>query len=55
MAREFAMQFPQQAFTVGQEIVFKFGDKKPLLLVPKDIEGWFLFCFFLILFLFCKY
>jgi len=39
MAREFSMQFPQQAFSVGQELAFRFGDKKSLLLVVKSIEG----------------
>ncbi|CAG2173960.1 unnamed protein product, partial [Oppiella nova] len=53
MAREFSMQFPRQAFTVGQtylkfyfyyypntdiQYVFKFIDKKLLKLVVKDME-----------------
>lgn len=33
------MQFPQQAFTVGQELVFNFMDKKILTVVVKDLEG----------------
>lgn len=37
MAAEFLMQFPSQAFTVGQEVVFHFGDKKMLLLSVVDI------------------
>uniref|UniRef100_A0A915JQC9 Vesicle-fusing ATPase n=1 Tax=Romanomermis culicivorax TaxID=13658 RepID=A0A915JQC9_ROMCU len=38
MAREFLMQYPQQAFTSGQEFVFKF-DNKLLRAVVKDIEA----------------
>ncbi|CAG2112972.1 unnamed protein product [Medioppia subpectinata] len=38
MAREFLMQFPRQAFTVGQEYVFKFLDKKLLRLGIKEME-----------------
>lgn len=42
MALEFVMQFPQQAFTVGQELVFSFTDKKYLSVIVKDLEGAFL-------------
>ncbi|XP_077997799.1 vesicle-fusing ATPase-like [Glandiceps talaboti] len=38
MAAEFVMQFPGQAFTVGQQLVFSFTDKKLLGLVIKDME-----------------
>jgi len=39
MAREFSMQFPKQAFTVGQQAVFNFQDKKLLQIVVKDNEA----------------
>ncbi len=39
MAMEFLMQFPKQAFTVGQQLVFSFQDKKLLSLVVKELEG----------------
>ncbi|CAH1788773.1 unnamed protein product, partial [Owenia fusiformis] len=38
MAAEFLMQFPQQAFTVRQQLVFSFQDKKMLGLVVKELE-----------------
>jgi len=39
MAKEFSMQFPKQAFTVGQQCVFNFMDKKLLHVVVKDCEA----------------
>ena len=39
MAREFSMQFPNQAFTVGQQCVFSFKDKKLLLFVVKQCDA----------------
>ena len=39
MALEFVNQFPQQAFTVGQELVFSFMDKKVLTVVVRELEG----------------
>jgi len=39
MAKEFSMQFPNQAFTVGQQAVFNFQDKKLLQVVVKDCEA----------------
>lgn len=39
MAREFSNQFTNQAFTVGQQLVFSFKDKKLLLLFVRDLEG----------------
>jgi hypothetical protein len=39
MALDFSEQFPRQAFTVGQELVFSFKDKKVLSVVVKDLEG----------------
>ena len=39
MAMEFLMQFPRQAFTVGQQLVFSFEEKKILSLVVKELEG----------------
>jgi len=39
MAKEFSMQFPRQAFSVGQQAVFNFQDKKLLQVVVKDIEA----------------
>ncbi len=48
MAREFLMQFPKQSFTVGQQLVFSFEEKKLLALNVKEIEGivnWpFMYC-----------
>ncbi|CAH1990020.1 unnamed protein product [Acanthoscelides obtectus] len=38
MAKEFLYSFPNQMFTVGQQLAFAFKDKKLLLLVIKDIE-----------------
>ncbi|KAJ8984991.1 hypothetical protein NQ317_016902 [Molorchus minor] len=38
MAKEFLYTFPNQIFTVGQQLAFAFKDKKMLLLVVKDIE-----------------
>ena len=42
MAIQFLMQFPRQAFTVGQQLVFSFEEKKILSLVVKELEGNFL-------------
>ncbi|XP_018579945.1 vesicle-fusing ATPase 1-like isoform X2 [Anoplophora glabripennis] len=39
MAKEFLYSFPNQIFTVGQQLAFAFKDKKLLLLVIKDIEA----------------
>ncbi len=39
MAAEFLMQFPKQAFSVGQQLVFQFQDKKMLMLTVKEMEG----------------
>jgi len=39
MAKEFSMQFPNQAFTVGMQCVFNFQDKKLLQIVVKDCEA----------------
>lgn len=39
MAREFVTQFANQVFSVGQQLVFDFNNKKLLLLIVKDIEG----------------
>lgn len=39
MAKEFLYSFPNQIFTVGQQLAFQFKDKKMLLLLVKDIEG----------------
>lgn len=39
MAAEFLMQFPSQAFTVGQELAFSFMDKKMLIARVKELEG----------------
>lgn len=41
MAKEFLYSFPNQMFTVGQQLAFQFLDKKMLLLVVRDIEGMF--------------
>ncbi|XP_074031518.1 vesicle-fusing ATPase 1 [Leptinotarsa decemlineata] len=38
MAKEFLYCFPNQMFTVGQQLAFAFKDKKVLLLLIKDIE-----------------
>ncbi|RZC38213.1 vesicle-fusing ATPase 1-like, partial [Asbolus verrucosus] len=38
MAKEFLYSFPNQMFTVGQQLAFAFKDKKLLLLIVKDIE-----------------
>ncbi|XP_028131583.1 vesicle-fusing ATPase 1-like [Diabrotica virgifera virgifera] len=38
MAKEFLYSFPNQMFTVGQQLAFAFKDKKLLLLMIKDIE-----------------
>ncbi|XP_044272166.1 vesicle-fusing ATPase 1-like [Tribolium madens] len=38
MAKEFIYSFPNQMFTVGQQLAFLFKDKKMLLLQVKDIE-----------------
>lgn len=42
MAKEFLFSFPNQIFTVGQQLAFQFKDKKMLLLIVKDIEGMYL-------------
>lgn len=39
MAKEFLFQFPSLALTVGQGLVFSFGDKKLLGLVVKSMEA----------------
>jgi len=39
MAAEFLMQFPRQAFSVGQQLAFAFPEKKMLLLTCKELEG----------------
>ena len=39
MALEFVNQFPQQAFTVGQELVFSFMEKKVLTVAVRELEG----------------
>jgi len=39
MALEFVNQFPQQAFTVGQELVFSFMEKKVLSVIIRELEG----------------
>ncbi|KAH1009525.1 vesicle-fusing ATPase 1 [Dendroctonus ponderosae] len=38
MAKEFVMSFPNQVFTVGQQLAFSFKDKKLLLAVVRDLE-----------------
>ena len=38
MAREFLMSYPKQAFTVGQKIAFKFGDRPLLEMTVKEME-----------------
>lgn len=42
MAREFLAQFHHQSFSVGQQLVFSFQEKKILLLIVKELEGEFL-------------
>jgi vesicle-fusing ATPase len=39
MAVAFVNQFPQQAFSVGQELVFGFGEKKVLTVIIKDLQA----------------
>lgn len=39
MAQEFLMQFPGMAFTIGQQLVFSFCDKKMLSLKIKELEA----------------
>lgn len=39
MAKEFLYTFPNQMFTVGQQLAFQFKDKKILILVVRDIEA----------------
>lgn len=39
MAKDFLMQFAGQAFTVGQQLVFQFKDKRMLILVVKSLEA----------------
>jgi len=39
MAKEFSMQFPNQAFTVGMQCVFNFQDRKLLQINVKDCEA----------------
>ena len=39
MALEFVNQFPQQAFSVGQELVFSFMEKKVLSVTIRELEG----------------
>lgn len=39
MAKEFLFSFPNQIFTIGQQLAFQFKDKKMLLLIVTDIEG----------------
>ncbi|KAF7987816.1 hypothetical protein HCN44_003679 [Aphidius gifuensis] len=39
MAKDFLLQFSGQAFTVGQQLAFQFGDKKMLGLVVKSLEA----------------
>lgn len=39
MAQSFILQFGNQVFTVTQQLVFDFNNKKLLLLIVKDIEG----------------
>lgn len=38
MAKEFLMEFPKQAFTVGQKLAFRLGDKPLLELTVKEME-----------------
>ena len=39
MALEFVKQFCRQAFTVGQELVFSYVEKKVLTVVIRELEG----------------
>lgn len=39
MAKEFVLSFPNQVFTVGQQLAFSFKDKKLLLVVVKELQG----------------
>ncbi|XP_044754497.1 vesicle-fusing ATPase 1-like [Coccinella septempunctata] len=39
MAKEFSYSFPNQMFTVGQQLAFQFKDKRMLILVVKEIEA----------------
>ncbi|XP_046444786.1 vesicle-fusing ATPase 1-like [Daphnia pulex] len=39
MAREFLAQFHHQSFSVGQQLVFQFQEKKLLILIVKELEG----------------
>lgn len=39
MAREFLAQFHHMGFTIGQQMVFSFQEKKLLSLVVKDLES----------------
>lgn len=39
MAKEFLYTFPNQMFTVGQQLAFNFKDMKLLSLVVREIEG----------------
>ncbi|CAG9761013.1 unnamed protein product [Ceutorhynchus assimilis] len=39
MAQEFVMSFPNQIFTVGQQLAFSFKDKKLLLAIVKELEA----------------
>lgn len=39
MAKEFLLSFPNQMFTVGQQLAFAFKDKKVLLLIVKSLEA----------------
>jgi vesicle-fusing ATPase len=43
MAREFLAQFHHQSFSVGQQLVFQFQEKKLLILIVKELEGKFKF------------
>ena len=38
MAQELLQQWGNQAFTVGQQMAFKWADKKPLMLTVQSIE-----------------
>lgn len=39
MAKEFVLSFPNQVFTVGQQLAFSFKDKKLLLVVVKELQA----------------
>ena len=43
MAREFLAQCHHMSFTIGQQLVFGFQEKKLLALIVKDLEGTFSF------------